>query len=90
MELTNLESKILEMQYKEVKKFLRLSSERDIYTYTQASFRLNVSRNTFEAEFIRSGLLKVTKIRGKCWIAKKEIEALIESNNRYVHEDSLK
>ena len=89
MELTNLETKILEMQTKEVRKFLRLSSERDLYTYNQAAYRLNTSRNTFEAEFVKSGLLKITKIREKCWISKIDIDALIESNNHYVHKDSL-
>jgi hypothetical protein len=75
-ELTNLESKILEMQKKELRKFLRLSSERDLYNYNQAAFRLNISRNRIEAEFIKTGLIKEVLIRGEYWIPKSEIDSL--------------
>jgi len=90
MELTILESKILEVHKKELKKFLRLSSERDLYNYTQAAFRLNISRNIFETEFIKSGLLVFIEIRGSRWIAKKDIDVFIESQDRFVHRDSIK
>jgi len=89
-ELTAFEREQLKIYQKELKSILRLTVVRDIYSYNQAAFKLNISRNTFEAEFIRTGLLKVTKLREKNWIARTEIEKLIEENNHYVHKDSLK
>ena len=88
--LTPFEIKALEMQKKEFKKFLRLSSERDLYNYTQAAFRLNVSRNTFEDQFIKTGLLKAVLIRGEYWIAKSEIDNMLEFSKKFVHKDSIK
>jgi hypothetical protein len=90
MELTNLENKILEMQLKEYRKFLRLSSERDIYNLNQAAFRLNISRNRIESEFIKTGLIKQVRIRGEYRIPKSEIDNMIESSDRFVHKDSIK
>jgi hypothetical protein len=80
----------LKVYREELRKTLRLTAVRELYTYNQAAFALNSSRNTFESEFIKTGLLKVTKLRGKNWIARTEIEKLIEEQNRFVHEDSLK
>jgi len=82
--LTPLEKAILETQRKETKKFLRLSSERDLYNFSQAAFRLNISRNTFENEFIQTGLLKKILLRGEWWIAKSDIDTMIENQGRYV------
>jgi hypothetical protein len=90
MELTNLESKILEMQLKEYRKFLRLSSERDLYNLNQAAFRLNISRNRVEADFIKTGLINQVRIRGEYWIPKSEIDKMIENSDRFVHKDSIK
>jgi hypothetical protein len=89
-ELTTLENEQLKVYRQELRKNLRLTAKREVYSYNQAAFALNTSRNTFEAEFVRSGLLKVTKLRDKDWIARTEIENLIEKQNRFVHEDSLK
>jgi predicted DNA-binding protein (UPF0251 family) len=88
--LTLLEKKQMEIFQKEVRRILRLSSERDLYNYNQASFRLNVSRNTFEEKFIKTGLLVFVEIRGERWIAKKDIDKMVESTDRYVHRDSLR
>ena len=89
-ELSTFENEQLKIYRKELRSLFRLTAERDVYTYNQAAFKLGTSRNTFEAEFIKSGFLKVTKLRGKNWIARTEIEKLIEKQNRFVHEDSLK
>lgn len=89
-ELSIFEQGQLKIYHAELKKQMRLTAHREIYTYAQAAFMLNTSRNTFEAEFIKTGLLKVTKLRDKNWIADSEIKRLVEQQNRFVHKDSLK
>ena len=90
MELTNLEIKTLEMQKKEYRKFLRLSSERDIYNFSQAAFRLGISRHELDTQLIDTGLLKKLLFRNKWWITKAEIEKFIENGEYYFSKKSLK
>jgi predicted site-specific integrase-resolvase len=84
--LTDFEIKALEMQRKEIKKFLRLSSERDLYNLQQAAFRLNVSRNRLQEEYLDKGFLKMVHFRGQYWIPKSEIDRMIEMSEKFIEE----
>jgi hypothetical protein len=86
MSLTEMEAKFLEIQKKEFRKFLRLSSERDLYNLPQAAFRLNTSRNRLQEEYLDKGFLKMVHFRGKYWIPKCEIESMIEKSERFIEE----
>jgi len=86
MGLTEMETKFPEIQKKEFRKFPRLSSERDLYTFPQAAFRLNISRNRLKEEFLNKGLLRMVNFRGQWWIAKSEIDRMIESSEKFIEE----
>lgn len=59
---------------KELKHFLRLSSQRDAYTIPQAAFRLNCDRHDFKFLFIDTGKIKIELRNGKELIPRSEIE----------------
>lgn len=72
-------------QLKEYKKYLRLSSERDLYTIPQAAFRLGIGRNEFESSYVRTGKIMLRIRDGKKLVAKSEIEKAIDEMQRVVH-----
>ncbi|MBK8609108.1 MAG: hypothetical protein IPL84_03975 [Chitinophagaceae bacterium] len=65
------------------KHFLRLSSQRDMYSIPQASFRLNVDRHLFESEFVDTGKIKIMIRGGKRFVAASEIEQFIECEPKF-------
>ena len=78
----NLPKEILDKAIEELNKtvtlqskhFLRLSSQRDVYSIPQASFRLNCSRNEFESLFVSTGKIKLLIRNGKKFVTRDEIE----------------
>lgn len=73
---------------KEVRKFLRLSCERDLYTIPQAAFRLNISRNEFNEVYVKSGKIKLVIINGAVKVPKEQIDQFIASEKKYIHKDA--
>lgn len=73
-------NKTVEVQ---LKHYLRLSSQRDVYTVPQAAFRLNISRNEFENLFVSIGKIKLLIRNGKKFVAANEIEQYIKQEARY-------
>jgi hypothetical protein len=88
-ELSTLEQRQLAVYTRLVNKFLRLSSERDMYNFSQAAFRLGISRHELENQFIHTGKIKKLWFRNKWWITKTEIENFIENGEYYVSKKSL-
>lgn len=72
------------------KKFLRLSSQRDLYTISQAAFRLNCSVNDFNNRFVETGLIKLVIVNGRMMVPAKEINYAIENMQTVVHKNSLR
>lgn len=70
------------------KKFLRLSSERDLYTVGQAAFRLNISRNEFISEFVNTGKVNVLFRNGRQFVTAQSIKQYI-AENQLVHKIKL-
>ena len=70
------------------KKFLRLSAERDLYTIGQAAFRLNISRNEFENEFVKEGKVNVLFRNGRQFVTGQSIKDFIREN-QLVHKIKL-
>lgn len=72
------------------KKFLRLSSQRDLYTIPQAAFRLNCSVNDFKERFVETGLIKLVIVNSRMMVPAKEISYAIEKLPAVVHKASLR
>lgn len=83
-------SELEQIQFKEYKKFLRLSSERDLYTIPQAAFRMNVSRSVFEKKFVNTGMLKLKIDGGKKMVPKSELIYAIDRMQTIVHRNTLR
>lgn len=67
-----------------VKHYLRLSSQRDVYTVPQAAFRLNISRNDFEREFVATGKIKLLIRNNQKFVAATEIEQYLKQEPRFL------
>jgi hypothetical protein len=65
-----------------VKHYSRLSCERDLYTISQAAFRMNMSPERFEKEILVPGLVSYTLDNFKMMIPKTEIDNAIASMRR--------
>jgi hypothetical protein len=65
------------------KHYLRLSSQRDVYSIPQASFRLNCSRNEFESLFVDTGKIKLLIRNDKKFVTREEIESYLEHEPKY-------
>lgn len=65
------------------KHYLRLSSQRDVYTIPQASFRLNCSRNEFESLFVDTGKIKLLIRDGKKYVTKEEIDNYLNHEPKF-------
>ena len=78
------------VQLKLYKRYLRLSMERDLYTIPQAAFRLGISRNTFEKDFVETGIIKLKLFDGRKRVAKSEIETAVDMMPAMVHKNSLR
>ena len=65
-------------QLKEYKKYLRLSSERELYTIPQAAFRLGISRNEFERTYVTTGVIVLRLREGKKFVASSEIKKAVD------------
>ena len=78
------------VQLKLYKRYLRLSMERDLYTIPQAAFRLGISRNTFEKDFVETGIIKLKLFDGRKCVAKSEIETAVDMMPTMVHKNSLR
>lgn len=59
------------------KKYLRLSASRELYTIGQAAFRLNISRNEFQSEFIDKGKVNVLFRNGRQFVTGESIKNYI-------------
>ncbi|HAV56587.1 MAG TPA: hypothetical protein DCX45_03495 [Acinetobacter junii] len=70
------------------KKFLRLSAERELYTVSQAAFRLNISRNEIQKELIEKGKLTVLFRNGRQFVVGASIKEFIASE-QVVHRSKL-
>ena len=77
-------SQIEQLQLKEYKKYLRLSSERDLYTIPQAAFRLGISRNEFERAYVKSGLIMLRLRGSEKLVPRTELEKAIEMMQKIV------
>lgn len=77
-------------ELKLLKKFLRLSSQRDLYTIPQAAFRLNCSVNEFNKRFVETGAIKLVIENGKSMIPASEINYAIEKMQTIIHKSSLR
>ena len=64
--------------------------ERDLYTIPQAAFRLGISRNTFEKDFVETGIIKLKLFDGRKCVAKSEIETAVDMMPTMVHKNSLR
>jgi len=78
------------VQLKLYKRYLRLSMERDLYTIPQAAFRLGISRNAFEKDFVETGIIKLKLFDGRKRVAKSEIETAVDMMPTMVHKNSLR
>ena len=78
------------VQLKLYKRYLRLSMGRDLYTIPQAAFRLGISRNTFEKDFVETGIIKLKLFDGRKRVAKSEIETAVDMMPAMVHKNSLR
>lgn len=67
----------------QLKHYLRLSSQRDVYTVPQAAFRLNCSRNEFETLFVQTGKIKLLIRNNKKYVARDEIENYLKAEKRF-------
>lgn len=65
------------------KHYLRLSSQRDVYSIPQASFRLNCDRHEFEALFVDTGKIKLLIRGGKKFVTRDEIENYLAHEVKY-------
>lgn len=67
------------------KHYLRLSSERDVYSIPQASFRLNCSRNEFESLFVDTGKIKLLIRNNQKFVTREEIENYLAHEPKYTN-----
>ena len=65
-------------QEKIIRKYLRLSAARELYTLEQAAFRLNISRNELRKELIEKGTLKVLFRNGRQFVTEQSIKEFIQ------------
>jgi len=79
-----------QLQLKEYKKYLRLSSERDLYTIPQAAFRLNCSRNNFKSKYVETGKIKLVFDDGKLMVPATELPYAISELPKVVYTNSLR
>ena len=68
--------------------YLRLSSQRDVYSIPQAAFRLNCSRNEFESLFVDTGKIKLLIRNGKRLVNRSEIENYLEHEKLFVKRET--
>lgn len=68
----------------QLKHYLRLSSQRDVYSIPQAAFRLNCSRNQFESLFLETGKIKLLIRDGKKFVTREEVENYIAHEPKYL------
>lgn len=80
----------MEEQLKLLKKFLRLSSQRDLYTIPQAAFRLNCSVNDFKNRFVEPGAIKLVIVNSRKMVPASEIKCAIDQMQTVVHRNSLR
>lgn len=73
-----------ENQLKLYKKFLRLSAPRELYTVEQAAFRLNISRNELDREFIKKGKVNVLFRNGRQFVTDQSIKDYV-TNEQLIH-----
>lgn len=78
------------LKFKEYKKYLRLSMERELYTIPQAAFRLNVSRNEFKERYLEAGLIRLKVVGGRLLVPASEIKYCIDQMQNVVHKNSLR
>lgn len=83
--MTDLEKAQLSL----MRKFLRLSSERDLYTIEQAAFRLNVSRNEFKGTFVDTGTIRLKLVGSRLFVPKCEINFAIDQMQSIVHKKAI-
>lgn len=84
-----MNDEIISVVRKEVRHYMRLSCERDIYTINQACFRLNVSRQKFYSVYVNTGKINPLIISGQIMIAKQDIESCISNETRYTKRNLL-
>lgn len=75
------EIKLQQIFVKRVNHFMRLSCERELYTVAQASFRLNISRNEIQLEYINTGKLKVIFRKGRMFVTDQSIKEFVTESS---------
>lgn len=81
--MNNLDEIILTVR-KEVRHYMRLSVERELYTLSQACFRLNCSRKKFYQLYVDTGKIFPLIIAGSVFISNQDIKNCIENEQRYI------
>ena len=69
---------------KEVRHYMRLSVDRELYSLNQACFRLNCSRQKFYQLYIDTGKIFPLMIHGQVFITNQSIKDCIDNEQRYI------
>jgi hypothetical protein len=79
--MTELEQKMLEIYQRELRHYLKLSMDRDILEKSQAAFRLGVSENRIESDYLATGKIKMILEDGKLKYSGISIRQYVEANH---------
>jgi hypothetical protein len=69
---------------KQIKHISRLSAERDLYSMSQAAFRLGIGVETFEREYLIPGKIKGLIKNGRLFIPRSEVERCVRQEEMIV------
>lgn len=75
---------LTEIIQKEVRHYMRLSVERELYTLNQACFRLNCSRKKFYELYVNTGKIFPLIINGQVFITNQSIKNCLEQEQKFI------